>query len=120
MELVVLPSRRDKKDISAGTALGFPYAPLLAVNSMIRAEAAYTFYDKNRWAISDKEREIALPPLFYSHVRHLSIRYDCDVVDPAEMGRISQDLFTGQNASLTDVVRTAAIHKSRKRHLVKI
>lgn len=125
VELAVLPSRRDRDDIATGSALRWPSAPLLAVSSMIRAQAAHAFYGKNRWMLScriltDEEPEIPLPALFWSHVRHVSVRFDCDVVDPTEMGRISRDLFTGQNASLTNIARTMVIHEERKKHLVEV
>lgn len=120
VEIVIFPTRRDEYDIATGSALRWPDAPLLAVNSMIRAEAAHTFYGKNRWRLSDAGLAIRLPALFYYHVHDVSLRFDCDVIDLEESGRISRDLFTGKNASLNEAARTTAIHDERKGYLAAI
>lgn len=120
VELAAILSRRDKDDIVTGSALKWPHAPSLAVNSMIRAEAANTFYGKNRWILSDTEPGIPLPSLFYFHVRHVKLRYDVDIVDPIELGRISRHLFIGENATLSDAARSTAIHEERKKHPAEV
>lgn len=116
-ELAVLPLPRDEVDIATGSALRWPRAPLLAVSSIVRAEAALVFYGKNKWILSGMEPRISLPALFISNVTHVSLRFDWDVANPAELGRISQNLFTGKNDSLTHAARTTAIHEERKQHL---
>jgi len=113
-EIIPYPTRYEITDGEIDKNQPLPCTALLAVNKVVRDEAAAVLFPKNTWRISNGRRSFpAVSKLHRLFLYHATITVDCRASDSTSQLEMTKEWFGDDYKALTSARRRELIHEER-------